>query len=283
MYDYAFYSGIDMMNCVRVGAGKREKANMTEGKENNGKEKEHQSKRLIKMKELSESTGVKRPTIRYYISQGLLPKPHKTQKNMAYYDESCVGLLLIIKKFQKEHFLPLDVIKKAIDDIGFDKLPFMEDELTEKLFEAQKMDWMEPDSVNMLVNPLSKEELLEMSKISPKDLQQCLKIGMVRQNEDKTFNVQDVKIAMLVAQFRGYLCDERGFFFDFVSIHNDFIRMVVDIEFKYFLSRILKGDVTIQDANDLATKSLEVFHKFFPIVHKRYLNNKIKESLNIEY
>ena len=260
---------------------KKRKAGMTEGKRNSEKEIEHEGRRMIKMKDLSEATGVVKPTIRYYISQGLLPKPHKINKNMAYYDECCVGLLQIIKKFQKEYFLPLDVIKKAIDDIGFEKFPFMEEELTEILFEAKRMNWMEPDTVNMLVRPLTKNELLEMSKISPKDFQQCLKLGMIHQNEDKTFNVQDVKIAMLVAQLRDYLSDERGFFFDFIAAHNDLIGSIVDMEFKYFLSRILDGNVTIQDANDLSLKSLEVFHRLVPILHKRHLNKKIKESLNI--
>lgn len=253
---------------------------MTDNKVNEGKELE--GKRMMKMKELSEATGVNGPTIRYYISQGLLPKPYKTHKNMAYYDESYVDLIRMIKKFQKEHFLPLEVIKKAIDDLGYDQVADMDDELTEKLTQAQKLDWMEPDSVNNMVDPVSKKEIMAITGISQKDLQACLKMGMIIQNEDKSFNVQDVKIAMLIAEIRRYLRDEIGFSFDFVTMHNDFINDVVDKEFKYFLTRILKGEVAIQDANDLAFKCIELLYRLFPIVHKRYLNKKIKESLNIE-
>lgn len=245
-------------------------------------DKDNEDKRMMKMKELSEATGVNGPTIRYYISQGLLPKPYKTHKNMAYYDDSYVDLIRMIKKYQKEHFLPLEVIKKAIDDLGFDQVANMDEELSEKLFQAQQLDWMEPESVNMLVKSVSKKELIAMTGILPKDLQACLKIGMLLQNEDKTFNVQDVKIALLIAEIRRNLNDDIGFSFEFITMHNDFINEVVDKEFKYFLTRILKGEVAIQDANDLAFKCIELLYRLFPIVHKRYLNKKIKESLNIE-
>lgn len=239
-------------------------------------------KHYMKMKELSQITGVKAPTIRYYITQGILPKPHKPHKNIAYYDESYVELIRLVKKFQKEYFLPLEVIKKAIDDLGHDNVTLMESELTDKLFQAKQMDWMEPAPVNNLVKPVDKRTLINVSKISSKDLEKCVKIGALTQDENGCFNVQDVRLASLVAQVREYLSDERGFAFDFITTHNDFIRKMVEEEFQYFFSRIIKGEVTIPVANDLAVKSIEILYLMFPIIHKRYLNKKIKEALHIE-
>ena len=239
------------------------------------------SGRLMKMKELSAATGVKGPAIRYYINQGLLPKPYKTHKNMAYYDESYISLIRVIKKFQKEYFLPLDVIKKVFDDLGHDQIPLKNDEVVKKLLQAQQMNWMEPDAVNMPVKPVSQKELVEMTGISRKDLKECLRIGLLVQNEDKTFNVPDVKIAKLITDIRRLARDDLGFSFDFIAFHIDFLNEVVDKEFKYFLTRILKGELSVQEANDLAFKCTELFYRIFPIIHKRYLNKKIKESLNI--
>lgn len=239
-------------------------------------------KRYIKMKELSEITGVKAPTIRYYITEGILPKPYKPHKNMAYYDEKYIELVRLIKKFQKEYFLPLEVIKKAIEDLGHDKVPLMEAELTTKLLQAQQLDWMEPASVNKLVQPVDKKNLMAMSKITREDLEKSLKRGLIVRDKNGRFNVQDVKIASLIAKVREHLSDERGFSFEFITMHNDLIRDIVDKEFKYFFTRILNGNLTIPEANDLALNCIELFYNMFPILHKRYLNKKIKESLNIE-
>lgn len=233
------------------------------------------------MKELSEITGVKAPTIRYYITQGILPKPYKTHKNMAYYDERYISLIRLIKKFQKEHFLPLDIIKKAIEDLGHEKAPVMEQELTDKLFEAQQIGWMEPSNVNKLVKPVNKEKLMELSKITEKDLKKSLKKGVLVMDETGCFNVQDVKLASLIAQIREHLSDERGFSYDFITIHHDFILDVVDKEFKYFFTRIVNGELTVPAAKELAVKCIELLYVMFPIIHKRYLNKKIKESLSI--
>jgi hypothetical protein len=65
-------------------------------------------------------------------------------------------------------------------------------------------------------------------------------------------------------------------------MHHDLIRDLVDQEFEYFFTRIIKGEVTIPVANELASKSIELLYLMFPIVHKRYLNKKIKDSLHME-
>jgi DNA-binding transcriptional MerR regulator len=126
----------------------------------------HNGKRYMKMKELSEKTGIKAPTIRYYITQGLLPKPCKPHKNVAYYDDRYIDLIRMIKKFQKEYFLPLEVIRKAIEDLGYEKAPTMQDEIVEKMFQAKQLDWVEAASVNKLVKPVNKLILMSMSKIT---------------------------------------------------------------------------------------------------------------------
>jgi DNA-binding transcriptional MerR regulator len=56
------------------------------------------SKKLLKISKLSELTGVARDAIHFYIKEGILPKPIKTKKNMAYYDEGYVEKIKLIKK-----------------------------------------------------------------------------------------------------------------------------------------------------------------------------------------
>jgi len=71
-------------------------------------------KKLLRMGELVKKTGVQKETIHFYINQGLLPRPLKTSKNMAYYDEGYVRRIKLIKELQLKRFLPLKVIKELL-------------------------------------------------------------------------------------------------------------------------------------------------------------------------
>lgn len=72
-------------------------------------------KNMYKIGEIAEKTGVTVNAVRHYVHEGLLPAPHKTSPNMAYYSEDCIGLITEIKKLQEEYFLPLPVIKRALE------------------------------------------------------------------------------------------------------------------------------------------------------------------------
>jgi DNA-binding transcriptional MerR regulator len=70
----------------------------------------------MKVSELAHRAGVSKETIHFYLREGLLPKPQKVGKNLAFYDETHLSRLLLIKKLQKERYLPLDVIKRVLAD-----------------------------------------------------------------------------------------------------------------------------------------------------------------------
>lgn len=75
-----------------------------------------------KMKQLEEMTGVSRETVRFYISEGLLPPPVKSARNMAWYSERHVELLRLITRLQNEQFLPLRAIRSLVhgtEEISF--------------------------------------------------------------------------------------------------------------------------------------------------------------------
>ena len=73
------------------------------------------NKNMLRAGQLAKLAGVSLPTIKHYVNEGLIPSPIKTGKTMAYYDEACIDRIKLIKKLQKEKFLPLDVIKRALD------------------------------------------------------------------------------------------------------------------------------------------------------------------------
>jgi DNA-binding transcriptional MerR regulator len=71
---------------------------------------------LLRMKELSEASGVPAPTIKHYLREGLLPEPVKTSRNMAYYPPEFVERIRLIKQLQEERFMPLRAIKSVLED-----------------------------------------------------------------------------------------------------------------------------------------------------------------------
>ena len=71
---------------------------------------------LLRMKELSEASGVPGPTIKHYLREGLLPEPVKTSRNMAYYPPEFVERIRLIKQLQEERFMPLKAIKQVLDE-----------------------------------------------------------------------------------------------------------------------------------------------------------------------
>ena len=68
----------------------------------------------VKISELERITGVPQSTIRYYVKEGLLPQPTKVNKSMAYYDESCVERIALVRELQEKRYYPLSVIKNII-------------------------------------------------------------------------------------------------------------------------------------------------------------------------
>ena len=72
--------------------------------------------RPIRMAALARLSGVPAATIKHYLREGLLPQPElKTGRNMAFYDASLAERIKQIKTLQREHFLPLRVIKSVLE------------------------------------------------------------------------------------------------------------------------------------------------------------------------
>ncbi len=82
----------------------------------------------LRMRDLMDATGLPKSTILHYVSQGLLPEPVRTGRNMAYYDPACIDRAKLIKKVQGTYSFPLEKIKKLLEtmDRGEDVTPFVE-------------------------------------------------------------------------------------------------------------------------------------------------------------
>lgn len=68
----------------------------------------------IPMRELVKLTNMSRATINFYIKEGVLPIPHKSAKNMAYYDEDFIEKLKFVERMRNSQFT-LNQIRKLIN------------------------------------------------------------------------------------------------------------------------------------------------------------------------
>jgi DNA-binding transcriptional MerR regulator len=75
---------------------------------------------LLKIGEVARRANVSPRAVRFYVQEGLLSKPVKTDRNMAYYDPGCVEEIKAIKRTQSERYLPLVVIRKMLELNGYD-------------------------------------------------------------------------------------------------------------------------------------------------------------------
>lgn len=72
----------------------------------------------MRIAELSRESGVSRETIHYYLREGLLPPPAKTGKTTAYYDESHLERLRLVRRLRDEKYLPVAVIRELLASAG---------------------------------------------------------------------------------------------------------------------------------------------------------------------
>ncbi len=88
----------------------------------------------LKMKELSEATGLAKSTLLYYVSLGLIPKPVKTSPNMAYYDPASINRVKFIQNMKVHHRLPLGEIRELMEQWDDDAAISTHVELTNLVF-----------------------------------------------------------------------------------------------------------------------------------------------------
>jgi DNA-binding transcriptional MerR regulator len=70
----------------------------------------------LKMQELVAASGLAKSTILHYLTEGLLPAPVKTSRNMAYYSPECLERLSFIKVMQGKYRLSLAMIKQTLQE-----------------------------------------------------------------------------------------------------------------------------------------------------------------------
>lgn len=196
------------------------------------------AKQPFKMAELVRRTGLKRETIHFYINHGLLPRPLKTKKNMAYYDESYVERLKQIREFQLKYFLPLKVIREVLLHTNAEMSTAEMDVLKVGVSGLVQLQGLrrtyKPQTLDELSarNGLPKDEILEMER--------CEMISSSQdQNGRRIYQEDDIKVVEAFAGIRkGGLTRELGFEVDQFRMQSDVISALAIEEVTDFVRKL---------------------------------------------
>lgn len=143
----------------------------------------------LKIGEIAKRSGVRPSTIRYYVGEGLLPKPEKTNEKMAYYDEACIDRLRAIQELKGKRYFPLYLIKNILRrmDEGLS--------LTEAETVENAVFGMDEDAGHGLVD---RQAFLEATGLAEKDLKKAEKLGIlipfITGSDKPLYNEDDVRV-----------------------------------------------------------------------------------------
>ena len=80
-----------------------------------------QSSKGMRMAELCAQSGVARETIHFYLREGLLPRPEKGGRTVAYYGEAHLERLRLIRHLREDKYLPIAVIRRLLDSAAAER------------------------------------------------------------------------------------------------------------------------------------------------------------------
>lgn len=189
---------------------------------------------LLKISELARRTGVSVGTIRFYIREGLLPRPTmKTSRNMAYYDESFVARIKLVRRLQEERRLPLSMIRTIVagGEDDHDAVPSLV-ELEAKAATAIEAEEQAED--------VPEKELLERTGLSRDDVEELRALELITARgtgKSPRYAPVDVAIAEAVARARSLGLSRELFPTSDLGIYLRTIRALVAEEVSLFAKR----------------------------------------------
>ena len=238
---------------------------------------------LMRIKKLSEESGVTKGTIKFYIKEGLIPRPIKTQLNMAYYNEKHLDAIRLVKELQSKRFLPLSIIKQIVgarkDDMTIEELRTifqMDGKLFLHLKERPK------------IKPVTAKKLCEWTGIPLKEIKELGEnhiLDPIKKGNKIFYDEDDIRIVELWAKARvlGFT-KNLGFDTSIANIFREMIEHLVAEEVRIVIPRITgkmppdKAVKMIEDALVLANTFMELLHKKMILKFVREYAQQFKKS-----
>lgn len=219
----------------------------------------------MKMQDLERTTGVGRETIRFYIREGLLPQPERPGRNVAWYDESFVERIALIKELQQKRFLPLQVIKAIV---GNDAAPSRDEvkallELDGKLFPAVAGGTAMP--------PERLSDVARRASVKASEIRQLAATGIIEaetRDGDQWLDETGIRIVEVWGKLRqAGFTNELGFAPESLRIYVDFVRWLAREELRIF-SHAVAGRVDVEQSARMAESGINLVNQIIALFRK---------------
>ena len=216
------------------------------------------------MSELAERSGVSAGTIRHYLREGLLGDGAdivRTSRNMAYYPVEYVERIALIKRLQQQRFMPLRVIKGALqeDPERVRALVELEDRILERALQGAESG-----------RRVSIRQACERYEIPRNVLQRLAEIGVLSP-KGSGYEREDVRIIEAIASFRAGGYDEAlGFTVYDTLRYRDALEPLVKLEVRALLER-LAGEVDVERALEIVGAGVEPLRELLGAMHSKLL------------
>jgi DNA-binding transcriptional MerR regulator len=227
------------------------------------------------MRDLERATGVGRESIRFYIREGLLPEPERPGRNVAWYDESFVARIRLIKELQQKRYLPLQVIKAIVtgdappepDEV--ETLGALEGKLL-PAGDARLAGRRERLSALAARTGLPVREIRELAALES--------IALVTSEGEHWVEGAGIRLVELWARLRaaGFTA-ERGFGPEQVRLYVDMVRLLAREELRMF-TKGLAGRVSEEELVRMATEGIQIGTEVVALLHHAALLRLIAEG-----
>jgi DNA-binding transcriptional MerR regulator len=220
---------------------------------------------LLKMSELSERTGVSGGTIRYYLREGLLGEGAdivRTSRNMAYYPVEYVERIKLIKRLQHQRYMPLRVIKDALeeDPERVSALIELEDRILERVLQSEETSGRVPVS-----------EAAERYQVPLNVLERLAEIRVLTPTR-AGYDADDVKIVEAIASFRAGGYEEALGFTVYETLrYREALEPLVGEEVSLLLERLAGGGVDVERALKIVEAGVEPLRALIGAMHSKLL------------
>lgn len=215
----------------------------------------------FKISEVIARTGVGREAVRFYINEGLLPKPKKTAPNMAWYSQRHIDLINLIRRLQEEQFLPLRAIKSVLHETG-------EHEFTARqlaVFAQMREQIAAEERVPRPAHELAK--LADYLKLNQEELDVFRDLGLLRRKAAR-LTAEEEELLRLWARIRDAgLTRERGVTPRMFEMIIDAVDVLFEQELQLYESRL--NDLDDREGDALLRSVIPDIHRVFEILHRR--------------
>ena len=216
-----------------------------------------------------------RSTIHFYIEKGLLPRPRKANRTMAYYDESCVGRIRLIREFQEKAFLPLEQIKRLFDTV-------QDSGMLESVLEigTQYTSWLTEAAP---ARTMSEAEIKREFGFTRKMLEKLERLGVVGPETKKGRRVyypEDVEILKTLVRMRARgLTPKEGWPTEALTIYVEAAQHLAKKEVAHLFDRMVMG-LDPQDAQNLFNHTGEdVFLSLFIWMRRKAMRGEFAKRV----